>query len=183
MQVQRQHCMSAIYAVNMTPFNRMLATQKASLPQAQRTLKPPAVPSRFTSTVPGFAVLHMLQVLRRAQLVLPQPLHVQSPGANIPALGLCNLCLCFMAVYLRLDVIDTTRCAYLFCNLWGNNTNGTRAHLRFQTAAGLPKTFRKASIRQSWAATWGAPPQRKQHQAPCSHRLTAHLAGLVEQLQ
>ncbi len=50
-----------------------------------RTLKPPAVPSLFTSTVPGFGVLHMLQVLRRAQLVLPQPLQVQSPAANMPA--------------------------------------------------------------------------------------------------
>ncbi len=49
------------------------------------TLKPPAVPSLLTSTVPGFGVLHMLQVFRRAQLVFPQPLHVQSPGANMPA--------------------------------------------------------------------------------------------------
>ena len=53
--------------------------------EVHRTLKPPAVPSLFTSTVPGFGVLHMLQVLRRAQLVLPQPLQVQSPAANIPA--------------------------------------------------------------------------------------------------
>ncbi len=50
-----------------------------------KTLKPPAVPSLLTSTVPGFGVLHMLQVFRRAQLVFPQPLHVQSPGANMPA--------------------------------------------------------------------------------------------------
>jgi hypothetical protein len=50
----------------------------------EATLKPPALPSLLTSTVPGFGVLHMLQVLRRAQLVFPQPLHVQSPGANIP---------------------------------------------------------------------------------------------------
>lgn len=49
------------------------------------TLKPPAVPSLLTSTVPGFGVLHMLQVFRRAQLVFPQPLHVQSPAANMPA--------------------------------------------------------------------------------------------------
>lgn len=102
-----------------------------------------------------------MQVLRRAQLVLPQPLHVQSPGANIPALGLCNLCLCLMAVQFHLNVTDTTGCTHLFCNLWGNNTNGTCAHLWFQTAAGLPKTFGKASIRHSWTATWGCSPAEK----------------------
>ncbi len=48
------------------------------------TLKPPALPSRLVSTVPGFGWLHMLQVLRLAQFVLPQPLHVQSPSANMP---------------------------------------------------------------------------------------------------
>ena len=52
--------------------------------QTGHTLKPPALPSRFVSTVPGLGPLHMLQVLRRAQLVLPQPLHVQSPSANRP---------------------------------------------------------------------------------------------------
>jgi hypothetical protein len=49
-----------------------------------RALKPPALPSRLVSTVPGLGWLHMLQVLRRAQLVLPQPLQVQSPSAKMP---------------------------------------------------------------------------------------------------
>ncbi len=51
---------------------------------AMRALKPPALPSRLVSTVPGLGWLHMLQVLRRAQLVLPQPLQVQSPSAKMP---------------------------------------------------------------------------------------------------
>lgn len=49
------------------------------------TLKPPPVPSRFVSTVPGLGVLHWLQVFRRAQLRLAQPGHVQSSGENKPA--------------------------------------------------------------------------------------------------
>ena len=64
--------------------------------EMEATLKPPALPSLLTSTVPGFGVLHMLQVLRRAQLVFPQPLHVQSPGANIPA----------------------PRCLHVTCHVW-----------------------------------------------------------------
>lgn len=67
----------------------------------EATLKPPALPSLLTSTVPGFGVLHMLQVLRRAQLVFPQPLHVQSPGANIPAPHLLACYLLCMAVAMK----------------------------------------------------------------------------------
>lgn len=42
-------------------------------------------PSRLVSNVPGLGPLHWLQVERRAQLTLPQPVQVQSPGANLPA--------------------------------------------------------------------------------------------------
>ncbi len=53
------------------------------------SLKPPAVPSLRVSTVPGLGVLHMLHCARRAQFMLPQPGHIQSSGANMPA-GPCG---------------------------------------------------------------------------------------------
>ena len=62
--------------------------QDSSLPaptKGSSTLKPPPVPSRLVSTVPGFGVLHWLHVLRRAQLRLAQPGQVQSSGENKPA--------------------------------------------------------------------------------------------------
>ena len=49
------------------------------------TLKPPALPCLLVSTVPGLAVWHMLQSLRRAQFMFPHEGHAQSSGANIPA--------------------------------------------------------------------------------------------------
>lgn len=54
--------------------------------QPERRGRPcPPAPSRLVSTVPGLGVLHWLHWLRRAQLTLPQPVQVQSPGANLPA--------------------------------------------------------------------------------------------------
>lgn len=70
---------------NVKAVNALRQYEEGCSCRKEGTLKPPALPSRLVSTVPGLGWLHMLQVLRLAQLVLPQPLQVQSPSLNMPA--------------------------------------------------------------------------------------------------